>query len=356
MSSKRGGTGKKEEKVNEKIEAEAQALIEKQDTTDVDGAFLRGLLVNLADEEEVELAPLLEKRQKYNDAIDTTNNEILEIWNNRGNQTKEQLQVKMKPKKDLLEKLNEGRDILVKEIDETQIRHKIKQREIFYISPENKIEIKLNVAPSLKSHMESHITPQKEFLESIWNLKGGQKEYEIKVEKQSSGGGASWTGQKKVTMGTSRMYETTPLHEFAHQVEEQTHGARAKRALRTREIILKMTGKKKLEEVELEKHIWYIDSSGKEHYHKVRGENIYVPKGIFKTKEEQSKYGYGFRVYEQDVQGWGKKKHIKPNVSERFGIELVSTGTEHIYNEPKKFAERFPEVFDMVVDLYRGKL
>ena len=48
MSAKRGGTGPREEKKDEKVEAEAQALIEKQDTTDVDGAFLRGLLVNLA--------------------------------------------------------------------------------------------------------------------------------------------------------------------------------------------------------------------------------------------------------------------------------------------------------------------
>jgi hypothetical protein len=360
MSAKRGGTGKREEKKDEKVEAEAQALIEKQDTTDVDGAFLRGLLVDITNERDVEINKITDEMDPVYRAISKTREEyqilLLDYESEQDATKKAKIKREMDDKDKLARKLMEKREEAIERMTQKNDEYNKKQREIFYISPLEKIDIKLNVSKSMSGTTEDTlIKPQREFLESIWNLKGGKKEYEIKVEKRGGGGGTSYPGEKRVTLGTKNMAPTTPLHEFAHQVEEQTPGLRKKRAEKTKEIILKYTGKQKLEDVELEKHVWYIDSQGKEHYHKVGGKHVYVPKGIFKTREEQSRYGYDFRVYENDVQGLVKKR-IKPNVSEKFGVELVSTGVEHLYNEPAVFAKRFPEIFDMVVDITRGKI
>lgn len=365
MSSKRGGTGKREEKKDEKVEAEATALIEKQDTTDVDGAFLRGLLVNLADEEEVELAPLLEEELRIEGARSILVKEMDEIHLQRGEagdneKLYQELDDKWDEKHKILAKLYEKDRAIKKEINEKQAGYNLKRRSLFYINPADKVEIELTVGGSkgseISRYMDTHINPQKEFLEGIWSSKWGKQKFEINVHGRSGSGGTSYPGQKLVEIGTDSI-ETTPLHEFTHQIESQTPGIRARRAIRAKEIILKYTGKQKIEEVELERHVSYVDSDGIAHY---SNKKVFVPKGIFKTAEEESKYGYSFRVYDSDIKemgyGRGKKYFIKPTVTERFGVEMPSTAVEHIYKNPTKFAERFPEVFDMTMDLFRGKL
>jgi hypothetical protein len=350
-----------------KVEAEAQALIQEQiDTTDVDGAFLRGLLVDITNEEDVALAEMREEDAKIEQARSVLVREMRGIHKQQTEASRDnpelltELEENWNYKHKILAKLRERNIELKAQIEQKQEGYNLKRRSLFYVNPADKVEIELTVAGSkasgISGYMDTHINPQREFLESIWSVKGGKKKFEINVHGHSGGGGTSFSGQKMVEIGTTTI-ETTPLHEFTHQLEDQTHGARARRAIRAKEIILKYTGKQKIEEVELERHISYVDSDGKPHYGKKK---VYVPKGIFKTPEEQAKYGYTFRVYSNDIMekgyGRGKKYFITPRQTEQFGVEMPSTATEHIYRNPKKFAERFPEVFDMTVDLFRGKL
>ena len=366
MPAKRGGVRTRPVVVEPEPEPEAQALIQEQiDTTDVDGAFLRGLLVDITNEEDVALAELKEEervasaaRQKVIDELRNINREAKNA-RKRGDAEKEsELHKLYSEKYQIYNKLDEHRDEINKRLQLAREPYVTKHRGLFFVAPENQIEVKLNITAGLqkKTTVMDLINPQLEFLQKIWSGKAGQVKYDIKVEASAGGGGTSHTGQKRISLGTKNMVDTTPIHEFAHQVEEQTPGLRKKRAERAKEIVLKYTGKQKIEDVELEKHIHYIDTSGKEHYRKVGGKDVYVPKGIFKTREEQAKYGYVFRVYSEDIQSRFTHKRIKSNVGDRFGVEMTSETTEHIYDGPKEFAERFPEVFDMVVDLYRGKL
>jgi hypothetical protein len=403
MPAKRGGVRTRPVEVDDRVEAEVQAIIQEPiDSTDVGGVVLRNLLVNISDQNEVELSPLLDEESRINDGRATTVLELRDIHDRqreigeglrledrdyesiheahlqrpdavqdrprpegydqrKGNQAQlDQLDIRYREKHELLERLR-ARDIEVKtELKEKRERHTERYRELFYVAPTERVGITLNVAQNVMGLMDTHLKPQKEFLEKIWNMRGGRQAYDIQVQSQLMGGGASYPGTNRVTIGLSNTSKTTPLHEFTHKVEELTPGARAKRALRAKEIVLTATGKQRLEDVELERHISWIDYAGVKHYQKVRGKYVYVPKGIFNTPQEQSDYGYMFRVYQQDINetgyGRGKKYHVRAYTSDQFGVEMPSKGTEHVYNEPVKFSKRFPDVFDLVIDLYRGKL
>jgi hypothetical protein len=262
----------------------------------------------------------------------------------------------------LLDRLRTKYETVKTQVETKNKEHLEKQRELFYIKPAEKITINLDIplGDMIESFLDTHLKPQKEFLEKLWNIRGGRRTYKFKVEGRNEGGGTQYSFGNRVEIGI-QMIGTTPLHEFAHAIEDLTPQAKALRAEEARKIVLKYTGKSRIEEVELEKWVSHVDSQGTVHYYTGRhGEFVFVPKGMFNTPEENRKYGYMFRVYDEDINqtgyGRGTKYHIRENVSSRFGIEMTSVGTEKIYKEPRSFANQYPEVFDMVVDLYRGKI
>ena len=63
-----------------------------------------------------------------------------------------------------------------------------------------------------------------------------------------------------------------------------------------------------------------------------------------------------FRIYKHDTEVKGKQRIIKPATQYSYiGIEMPAVVAERMYSEPAKFAKEQPEVFDMVVALFRGK-
>jgi hypothetical protein len=358
MSGKRGG--KKESAAVEedaKVEAEAQALIQEQiDTTDVDGAFLRGLLVDITNEEDVVLVPLQEEQRNLDRVDYKLTFEMNDLFQREANG--EDVKNIIKEKGEILKKIRDKKSTINTEIENKKKEYSQKQRELFYIDQKEKSGINLSwsVLSGIGKYEEA-IKPQKEFIEKVWVPHTNNKNIDIEIKGTKGFGGFSDTN-KSISVGREGIKGTTVvLHELFHQVESRNMGRKRARRDAAIALILKRTGKEKIEDVEIES-MTYTDSSGKiiVARDKTNRQNVFIPSGVFKSDEEREKYSYAMRVYESDTEIRNGVRYINRNPSEGFGVEIPAVGIQQIYENPGKFAKEAPDMFDLTVNQFRGKL
>jgi hypothetical protein len=206
---------------------------------------------------------------------------------------------------------------------------------------------------------EEKIQKQARFIEKLWvKYPDSEEKMHIHAKGKKGGGAFSSATKHEITLGLDYI-TTSPVHETVHQIEQRSKGAEKKRRDAYEEFLKKKLNVTDIGKVEVEKKIWYIEkSTGKKIYARdtTNKEPIYVPKGLFKSDEEQIEHGYAHRVYSHDVEERQGKKYIKLYPSRYLGIEIPTVGAEELYKDPVKYARDYPEEFDIVINTYRNKL
>jgi len=263
-----------------------------------------------------------------------------------------------------LMKYTEKRQKADAELTKLKEEHTKERREWFEINPGEGISLNVIMSPSstLQQSMESTFKPQKEFLERVFAKYGGSQTIQFSVEgMRGSGGQARWR-EGKITVGTYSS-GTTPIHEYTHMVEHMSQGFIEERHKKAVELFERKLGKP-LEEIELRKWVQYVDVEGKKHYGKgTGGDYVFIPKDIqFASPQEESEFGYMFRVYRHQTVEKGRKRYIKrigPSepYSGGFGLgeEILSVASEQFYTNPKGFAKSLPDVFDFAFEMFRKR-
>lgn len=375
--------------INRPVEQPRSQIV---DTSDLNGKMLRSVLLDLHAIQESEISGIREERDSViemsNSAGDEANRLADEIDGFLGNNsimysqdyevqpgTPEAEEPSYKRRVENEEKyreldrkrresmkanleLSEKASKLHEEMLKKEKEQKEKQKSIFYVGTQNQISLDLDITKGTELYKyKDKMQEQANFIEKLWVPYHSLTDKKIKIHAKgkAGGGGAQIPGTINVEIGLNRVYDTTAMHEFAHSIEDQMGVSHARKE-KAKKIILKRTKQKNIEDVEVKKQVSYVDSKGKEHYSSsVRGEPIYIPKGIFTDVNEESRSGYMFRVYGHDVEERNGKKYIRRDPSHYIGIEMPSVGVERIYNEPVKFAKEYPDIFEIVVDTFRKK-
>ncbi len=254
---------------------------------------------------------------------------------------------------------------LFQEINTIKKEHAEERRKWFELNPGEGVSLSIimPVTSVLQRRVESEFKPQKEFLERIFAKRGTQT-IEFRVEGSRGGGGQADWRSRTVTLGTGSVFGTAAVHEYTHMIEHMSRGVVEERHKKVVELFESKFGKP-LEEIELRRWVSYVDIEGKKHYGRgTGGDYVLIPKDIqFASPQEESEFGYMFRVYKhQTVEREGKRYIRRMNPSEPYaqgfglGEEILPKAAELFYSGgARQFAKNYPEFFDLSLNMFRKR-
>jgi len=260
-----------------------------------------------------------------------------------------------------IEKLNKKIDQIREEKRLKEVEHSKTRLELFETVPGSGITIQLDIGKRTSlytDYWETVLKPQKEFLERVVARGEGQQSgISFHVKGRAGGGGEAVYHENTVRLGMENVYGTSAIHEFTHMIEHKTPGAVGKRSERVKELLERRFGKP-VEEIELREWVAYVDERGKKHHFRKEGRKVWIPKDLqFESSAEETEFGYMFRVYEHQTKTRLGKRYISTESAFGWGLgeEVLPKSAEFLYREPKRLAEKFPDVFELAIDLFRRK-